>query len=165
MSEVHQNNCALSHQGSLRIGDWLWRPVYAKLWWSAVPVYWGGMAASGHVQPLGAFYNSAAAGFLTIFFFPPLVAFILWFGFFREWLAAQPYVDSDAASPDQMFLGADSYGPSGMPCEFDPLDPRSGALWVGNTLNPLNAAYINRASKRMSFHPLARYQGRSRSHH
>ena len=29
-------------------------------------------------------YDSAAAGFLTIFFFPPLVAFILCFGFFRE---------------------------------------------------------------------------------
>ncbi|MEA3541343.1 MAG: hypothetical protein U9R77_04385 [Pseudomonadota bacterium] len=130
----------------LMVGDWLWRPLYAKVWWAAVPLYWCGMAASGRVQPLGAFYDSAAAGFLTIFFFPPLVGFILCFGFFREWLLTQPHADSGVDFTDEMFLGADSYGPSGMPCEFDPLDPRSGTLWVGNTLNPLNAAYINRAS-------------------
>ncbi|WP_066602887.1 hypothetical protein [Sphingobium cupriresistens] len=146
MPNADQDRPGLADSRPLRIGDWLWRPVYAKLWWSAVPLYWGGMAASEHVQRLGDFYGSAAAGFLTIFFFPPLVAFILCFGFFREWLAAQSHADSDAEVADEMFLGADSYGPSGMPCEFDPLDPRSGTLWVGNTLNPLNAAYINRAS-------------------
>ena len=146
MPNTDQINSPSADRRPLMVGEWLWRPAYAKLWWAAVPLYWGGMAASGRVQPLAAFYDSAAAGFLTIFFFPPLVAFILCFGFFREWLVAQPHADSGVDFTDEMFLGADSYGPSGMPCEFDPLDPRSGTLWVGNTLNPLNAAYINRAS-------------------
>ncbi len=146
MPNTDKTNSPSADGRPLMIGEWLWRPVYAKLWWAAVPLYWGGMAASGRVQELAAFYDSAAAGFLTIFFFPPLVAFILCFGFFREWLVAQPHAASDADFIDEMFLGSDSYGPSGMPCEFDPLDSRSGAHWNGSALNPNNPAYVNRAS-------------------
>lgn len=130
----------------LRIGDWLWRPLHAKLWWAAVPLYWIGMGAGRYSDAVAEFYNSALAGYLTIFFVPPMVALILCFGFFREWLAALPPFEETTYSPDDCFPDRDSYGPSGMPSEFDPLDPRSGTLWVGNTLNPLNAGYINRAS-------------------
>lgn len=146
MSKDHQNKFASSYQRPLRIGDWLWRPVYAKLWWTTVPFYWGGMAASEYVKPVGAFYDSAASGFLTIFFFPPLVAVILCFGFFREWLVVHPHANSDSSFADEMFLGPDSFGPSAMPWEFDPMDSRSGAQRNGSPLNPNNPGYVNRAS-------------------
>lgn len=75
-----------------------------------------------------------------------MVALILCFGFLREWLRRMARADGEVLLPDEMFLGSDSYGPSGMPWEFDPLDPRSGAHWNGSPLNPINPAYINRAS-------------------
>ncbi|RSU54928.1 hypothetical protein [Sphingobium yanoikuyae] len=130
----------------LRLGDWLWRPLCAKLWWAAVPLYWLGMWASHYSQAAEDLYGSALAGYLTVFFFPPLVALILSYGFFREWLARLLPSEAAPLSSEDWFPDPDGYGPSGMPWEFDPLDPRSGALWVGNTLNPLNAGYINRAS-------------------
>lgn len=144
MPNADQNRPDLADRRPLRIGDWLWRPVYAKLWWTAVPLYWGGMAASEHVQPLGAFYDSAVAGFLTIFFFPPLVAVILCFGFFRKWLVAHTHADSDADFSHDTLFSADRYAPSGRQC--DPLDPESGVFWIGNPLNPTHPSNINRVS-------------------
>lgn len=144
MPIADQDRPGLADRRPLRIGDWLWRPVSAKLWWTAVPLYWGGMAASEHVQALGAFYDSAAAGFLTFFFFPPLVAAILCFGFFRKWLVAQPHADCAADFSHEPHPGADSYARSGMQC--DPLNPESGVFWIGNPLNPSHPSNINRAS-------------------
>ena len=140
MPNTDHINSPSADRRPLMVGEWLWRPAYAKLWWAAVPLYWGGMAASGRVQPLAAFYDSAAAGFLTIFFFPPLVAFILCFGFFREWLVAQPHADFS----HETLLGANSYAPSAM--QVDPLDPESGVFWIGNPLNPTHPSNINRVS-------------------
>ena len=131
---------------SVRVSYWLWRPLYARLWWAAVPFYWAAMAASSRAEFLSAFYSSAFAGFANVFFFPPLVALILSYGFFKTWLARaefDPDFDSDEHAAEY-FAGRNLYGPSGMPREFDPLDQASGALWIGNPLNPLNGAYINR---------------------
>lgn len=146
MSHSEQNDIAETASLPLRIGDWLWRPGYVKLWWAAVPLYWLGMGFSQRSEVLYLFYSSALAGYLTIFFFPPLVALILCHRFFREWLRKIPQADGEPLFPDEMFLRSDSYGPSGMPWEFDPLDPRSGAHWNGSPLNPINPTYINRAS-------------------
>lgn len=146
MPDVDHMDEAQGDGGVPNIGDFLWRPRYAKLWWAAVPIYWLGMAGSLRFSLLAEFYESAVAGFLTVFFFPPIVALILCFGFFREWLATLQPADELTLSPDDCFPNSDSYGPSGMPWEFDPLDPRSGALWNGSPLNPINPAYINRAS-------------------
>lgn len=129
----------------LRLRDWLWRPWYAKLWWSGVPVYWLGMLAALRFDGLTSIYHSALGGYLNIVFFPPLVALILSFGFFREWLVR--LIHSAAIGVlDENCLSNDKYGPSGMPWEFDPLDLRSGAFWIGNPLNPLNPSNINRVS-------------------
>lgn len=131
---------------SLRVGDWLWRPLYAKLWWAAVPLYWIGMGAGLYSEAVAEFYNSALAGYLTIFFFPPMVALILCFGFFRVCLAVHSNGDNHTDCSGEMFLGADTHGPSGMSCEFDPLDSRSGVFWIGNPLNPTHPSNINRVS-------------------
>lgn len=105
--------------------DWLWRPWYAKLWWVAIAVYWLGMAASLKVPLLVEFYTSASAGFLNVFFFPPLALMVLGLGFARAWFA---WSDWEFVEPthEQMFPKR-SVG--GMRDPYaDPLDPRSGAL-------------------------------------
>lgn len=126
----------------LRLRNWLWRPWYAKLWWSGVPVYWLGMLATFKLDALADFYHSAAGGYLNIFFFPPLVALVLSFGFFRQWLASLPTREIGEFDEEDL-LARDRYGPSGMLREFDPLDPASGSLWIGSSINPLNPGYIN----------------------
>lgn len=131
----------------LNIRDWIWRPLYARLWWSAVPLYWVAMAASLRVEFLATFYDSAFAGFVNVLFFPPLVALILSYGFFKAWLATAKFdPDFDPGEQAEAFLvrRRNRYGPCGMLREFDPLDPASGAIWFGNPLNPLNPGYINR---------------------
>jgi hypothetical protein len=132
-------------QEELRLRDWLWRPWYAKLWWSGVPVYWLGMLATLKLDALADFYRSAAGGYLNIFFFPPIVALVLSFGFLRQWLASLPTQENSEFDEDDLW-DRRKYGPSGVPKEIDPLDPASGALWIGSSLNPLNPGYINRAS-------------------
>ena len=143
MQEEKRAPDQIGGEQSLKISDWWWRPLRAKLWWSAIPFYWGGMFASLRVEALASFYHSAIAGFANVFFFPPLVAMILSFGYFKARIE-QIEFDSDGDAEEYFEWRRKRYGPSGMLREFDPLDPASGALWVGNPLNPLNPGYINR---------------------
>lgn len=145
MSLSMMENSQRQRQGPTRLRDWLWRPWYAKLWWSGVATYWLGMLASLKTDALAEFYHSAAGGYLNVLFFPPIVALVLSFGFLRQLLITSPALtDSDLDEHD--FLAHNRYGPSGIPWEFDPLDPRSGAHWNGSPLNPINPGYINRGS-------------------
>lgn len=146
MSPLKEQVIAKQDAEPLRVGDRLWRPLHAKLWWTAVPLYWVGMWAGRYSQVVEDLYSSALAGCLTIFFFPPVVALILCFGFFSERLAASRPFEATGDLSEDRFPDPDSYGPSGMPWEFDPLDPRSGALWNGSPLHPINPAFINRGS-------------------
>lgn len=147
MPDVDHMDEAQGGGGVPNIGDFLWRPRYAKLWWAAIPIYWLGMAGSSRFSLLAEFYESALAGFLIVFFFPPMVVLILCFGFFREWLETLPLEDFEPS--DEMDFGTGSMaqmGPSGLPAGVDPLDPRSGTLWIGNPLNPNNPIGFNRVS-------------------
>ena len=63
--------------------DWLWHPWYAKLWGSAVPVYWIGAAASVKIEALAGFYDTAFAGYCNMLFFPMTALVILSVGFVR----------------------------------------------------------------------------------
>lgn len=101
------------------------------------------MVASMHFEPLSDFYSSAISGFSNVLFFPPLMVLVLLFSFIKDRLDE---IHCDAALKTDLGFDwqDDAYGPSGMLREFDPHDPASGALWIGNPLNPLNGAYINR---------------------
>lgn len=130
-------------QRQLKAGDWFWRPFYARLWWSAVPLYWSGMAASLRVDWLSAFYGSALAGVVNVFFFPPIVALILSYGFFKAWLAAAEF-DFDEFSEETSVRMHKLHSSSNMQGEFDPLNPASGANWIGSPLNPSHPFYVIR---------------------
>lgn len=104
---------------SLRASAWLWHPWYAKIWWTAIPIYWLGMAASLKVALLADFYMSAWAGFLNVLFFPPITLMILGVGFVREWIGPIEW-DALPQAPVQRPL-IDPY--------TDPLNPISGAFY------------------------------------
>ncbi|WP_081570546.1 hypothetical protein [Sphingobium herbicidovorans] len=145
MSLSMMENSQRQRQAPTRLRDWLGRPWYAKLWWSGVPAYWLGMLASLQIDALAEVYHSAAGGYLNVLFFPPMVAFVLSFGFLRQKMASLADQAKDETDREDC-LDRKRYGPSGMPWQFDPLDSRSGTFWIGNPLNPRHPSNINRVS-------------------
>ncbi|SNS68131.1 hypothetical protein SAMN06295912_11255 [Sphingomonas laterariae] len=121
--------------------DWLWRPWYAKLWWAAIPLWWAGMAAASVAEPLAGFYESAAAGFLNIVFFPVTALMVLGVGYAQSLLAAfHTQSDSGSLSNETAAAIADLWeeherGMENLSAAFDIHDPRSGGLYVGNPLS------------------------------
>jgi hypothetical protein len=115
-----------------RASAWLWRPWYAKVWWACIVIYWAGKLASYWSEPLGDLYSTALAGLLNIAFFPPVAVMILGVGYAREWFASS---DWEFVEPihEEMFPQR-SVGGLRDPCS-DPLDPRSGSLWIGSPEN------------------------------
>lgn len=116
--------------------DWLWRPWYAKLWWAAIPIYWAAAAASLKISALAAFYDSAAAGFANILFFPPTALFILGFGFararFDSPLVGDPLSDEEIEELKHMGSEDEDWEHLGPHWSVDMYDPRSGGLYIGN---------------------------------
>lgn len=113
---------------------YLWRPWHARVWWAAMPVYWIGMAVSARVPTLADFYDLALAGYLNVLFFPPSALMVLGVGYVREWMG--PIDWSGASDPGNLDIVELDQGPSGLPYYADPLDPRSGALWIGYSEPP-----------------------------
>jgi hypothetical protein len=103
------------------------------------------MFASLKIDALAEVYHSAAGGYLNVLFFPPMVALVLSFGFLRCRLASLP-APVDEGMDEEEYWRKRRVGPSGMPKEVDPLEPSSGAFWIGSPMNPLNPGYINRGS-------------------
>lgn len=130
---------------------WLWKPWYAKLWWTAIPVWWLGLAASTEVEFLAGFYGGALAGFINVLFLPMTALIVLGAGYVREWMDSfvgqgdgRPLTDEE----EEEFLAQQRWEEhhrmmSNMRKGTDMFDPRSGPLWIGNANNPNNGAYIN----------------------
>lgn len=131
------------------LSAWIWRPWYAKLWWAAIPVWWLGMAAATRVSALESIYDSALAGYLNILFFPMTALMVLGVGYVRERLDA--FVgpgDGVPMSDEEAFFAKRRRAEHDRIMEnlnrgTDMFDPRSGTLWIGNSLNPNNPAYVD----------------------
>lgn len=148
---------AIDHEGQEASGAhpqmsaWLWKPWYAKLWWATIPVWWAGMAISTQVDVLASFYRGGFAGYLNILFFPMTALMVLGVGYTRERL--ERFVergDGVARSDDEAeaFFAGRSRRELARTMErwraqSNPMDPRSGSLWIGNPMNPNNPGYIN----------------------
>lgn len=117
------------------LADFLWRPWHARLWWAAIPVYWTGMAISSRLPLLADFYDLALAGYLNVLFFPPTALMVLGVGYLSEWMGPIDWSGASDLGDDFDFPSLDR-GPSGFPYYADPLDPRSGPLWVGYSEPP-----------------------------
>lgn len=127
-----------------RASDWLWRPLCAKLWWAAIPIWWLGMAASTHIPALESFYGSPLAGFLNILFFPMTALMVLGLGYAQQWLAHFPAggngvpLSDEGASAVAYLEAEDIRALEEFKGSTDIYDPRSGGLFIGNPLSPQN---------------------------
>lgn len=131
------------------LSAWLWKPWYAKLWWASIPAWWIGMAVSVRVDPLESFYRGWIAGYLNVLFFPMTALMVLGVGYVRARLDnfvghGVPLSDKEAQAlaanlhrdqHERMMEMARAYA--------NPMDPRSGPLWIGNPMNPNNPGYVN----------------------
>ena len=134
-----------------QLSAWLWKPWYAKLWWATIPVWWIGMAVSMRVDPLESFYRGWIAGYLNVLFFPMTALMVLGVGYVRARL------DSLAGQGDGVPLSHEEAQALAAKLHRDqhvrmmemarehanPMDPRSGPLWIGNPMNPNNPGYVN----------------------
>jgi hypothetical protein len=121
-----------------RLTDWLWRPWYAKLWWTAIPLWWAGMAAAFAIEPLARFYDSALAGFLNVLFFPMTALLVLGVGFVRHWIDGFPQ-RGNGTPPSFAELADIAAREEENDRAFEALnamtdihDPRSDGLYIGN---------------------------------
>lgn len=123
-------------QARPRAADHLWRPWYAKLWWAAIPIYWAGMAASSlKIELMLELYTNAFAGLLNVVFFPMTALMVLGIGYARAMIDYLVDRSAPGEPGDHEFDPTRRVGAP--PPGFDPLDPRSGNLWIGNPLNAL----------------------------
>ncbi|WP_172593075.1 hypothetical protein [Altererythrobacter sp. B11] len=142
-----QNNASIPEVPKL--SAWLWSPWYAKVWWTTIPIWWVGMAMSTRVDAMAVFYRGALAGYLNILFFPLTALMVLGVGYVRERLDSfvrpgdgMPLSDEDdfferrRREENNRFLDGIGKG-------TDMFNPRSGPLWIGNPLNPLNTGYVD----------------------
>lgn len=134
-----------------RLSAWLWKPWYAKLWWTAIPVWWVSMAVSTRVDSLEPFYRGWIAGYLNVLFFPMTALMVLGVGYVRSRLDGivregdgEPLSGEDAAAlfakhhRDERERTMER-----LRAQSNPMDPRSGSLWIGNVMNPNNPGYID----------------------
>ena len=145
--DEHRAESAVSRQ---KLSAWLWRPWYAKLWWTAIPIWWLGMAATTRVDVLAAFYGGALAGYLNVLFFPMTALMVLGVGYVRERLDGfvgpgdgTPLSEEEALAVTKHVWEEHDRAMKNLRAGSDVFDPRSGPLWIGNPLNPLNPGYID----------------------
>jgi hypothetical protein len=134
-----------------RISMWVWKPWYAKLWWSLTAIYWILGVGAFFIRPLADIYTSDIAYVLHVVFYPVFAFVLMSFGWAGAWLDA---LDLAAAHPEaENKLGwVRSYEPDGiherwMRSYRDPhniYSPLSGNMSVGSPNNPMHASYPNR---------------------
>jgi hypothetical protein len=149
-----------------KLSDWVWRPWYAKLWWSAIPLWWAGFWISPRIEPLGDFYISPLGACLGIALHPMAPLLVLGAGFVREWLDASTAVSESTTSDGPPLSDEEAWAAHlaalethrlatmqngqfewmryGKPSPaFDMYDPRSGGLYIGNPSGINNPARLN----------------------
>lgn len=147
MDAIVEPYCQTEARARPRSSAWLWRPWYAKLWWTGIPIWWLGMAASTRVPALEAFYDSAMAGFLNILFFPITALMILGVGYVQSRLATFPRagdgvpISEETVARVARLWDEHERGMEDLHATTDMFDPRSGTLWIGN---PLSSQWPNR---------------------
>ena len=151
MERPHEDQRQMAAPDAPKLSAWLWAPWHSKLWWATIPIWWMGMAASTRVEFLESFYRGGIAGYLNILFFPMTALMVLGVGYVRERLDGfvgqgdgVPLSDEEA----QAFYDGHSRRELARTMErwraqSNPMDPRSGSLWIGNPMNPNNPGYID----------------------
>jgi hypothetical protein len=80
-----------------RIFTWVWKPWYAKLWWSLTAIYWSVGIGALFIRSLAELYTSDVAYVLHVVFNPAFAFVLMSFGWARACLDA---LDLAAAHPE-----------------------------------------------------------------
>lgn len=128
-TDAAQAPLAASTNSRLRLSHWLWKPWHAKMWWIVAFFYWTAFAVSFGVTPLARFYESTVAGYLNIFFYPPVILMLLGLGFVRAKITRGAWIITPGNPGAHGFNRSVS---GSLDPYTDPLDPRSGSLYIGS---------------------------------
>jgi hypothetical protein len=71
-----------------RLLNWVWRPRYAKLWWSLTAIYWSVGALGLVFRPILDLYMTDVAYILHVVFYPIFAFVLMAFGWIRAWINA-----------------------------------------------------------------------------
>lgn len=119
-----------------RLGDWLWRPWYAKLWWILIVLYWLGAFAAQWFPNLQPIFHGDGFPVIFLVLHPFAAIPVLGFGFARAWVAyhsSQPELADDEQVEIGQPLMLRDHGVS----QLDPFEPTSIAC-PSNQANPLH---------------------------
>lgn len=109
----------------VRLRDYFWRPRIAKIWWTGSLAWWAGFALAQQTGWFLEFYETVAAGYLNVLFYPMTIVAVLGVPFIRAKLDRDGWVMT-VPTHEQMFPPR-SVGGMRDPAS-DQLDPRSGML-------------------------------------
>lgn len=98
----------------------------AKCLWGVMAVFWVGFFLSFKVAYFGIFYDYLIVVYLRIFLFPGVILMILTARCIRAWFDIQEWGEADE---DIKPSSSPKVSPV-FPAELDPLDPRSGPLYL-----------------------------------
>ncbi|WP_311271282.1 hypothetical protein [Sphingobium sp. WCS2017Hpa-17] len=121
---------------------WAWTPFYAKIWWGLSVIFWLSLILSHRMEALSWMRESVLPGFLAVLFHPFIMLMILGFGTVERWWHSQARGEWQPVDTND-FFDRSSLGPSGLPYYVDPLDPRSGSMWIGSPMNTHNRRNFN----------------------
>jgi len=131
MSDQYSEATGLQRQRP-HASAWLWRPWYAKLWWGLIALYWAAELGSIWVPAFASFFTKPAAGLLNIIFYPLTALMLLGFGYLRAWMDSKEWKWGPPMEGES--LPERSIGGWSDPAS-DPIDPRSGSLWINSPEN------------------------------
>lgn len=116
-----------------KAAHWLWRPWYAKSWWTAAAIFWLTAFFAPNMFP-----NTNHIAPFILFFHPFLMVPALGFGFFRTWF--RHHSSSSGISAGHFDANARH------DCAFrrmDPTDP-ANSRYYGYPSNPTSTAWLDK---------------------
>lgn len=128
-----------------KVSEWIWRPWYAKVWWFAIPLWWAAMAVASTDEVFSAVFRNPIAAYLNVLFFPFAPILVLGAGFVPTWIDGWKITWRGNGLDDEehrrILVEWDEQDRQFKKFRSltDPLDPRSGALWINNPINPFNS--------------------------
>ena len=121
-----------------RISDWVWKPWYARFWWSVTAVYWGVGALGFLYRPILDLYLTDFAYYLHVVFYPVFAFVFMSVGWVIAWLNALDLAESHPEAVNK--LGWERSNRSSdfhteMMRRNDPSDPDSPSYIMNETLD------------------------------
>lgn len=122
-----------------RLADWVWKPWYARMWWSLTAIYWIVGAIGFLYRPILDLYLTDLAYYLHIVFYPVFAFVFMSVGWVMAWLDALDLAEAHPEAVNKL-----GWERSRKPRDFhgemmrkfnDPFDPASTVNIANATLD------------------------------